>query len=203
MTRPQRRDALGPLVLPAQAVDGASADSPVAPVATSVATLLTRHVLRDGELVLLILKPSLLYIPLSSLKFLAGVVILLIAAHMLDDRLPYTTMGYVQLGILAASARLMWAVLQWAGRLYVLTDLRIVVISGVFSVGIFDCPLRKVARARLVRPTRERLLRLGTIEIIPQDENTSIGLWQTIARPVQVHEQIQATVRRARQGGSV
>ena len=47
----------------------ATVDAP--PTATSLATLLTRHILRDGELVLLLLKPSLWFILLSSLRFVA------------------------------------------------------------------------------------------------------------------------------------
>ena len=42
----------------------------------------------------------------------------------------------------------MWALLQWTNRLYVLTDLRIVSITGVFNAQIFDCPLRKIARTQ-------------------------------------------------------
>src|SRR5205823_8176791 len=46
-----------------------------APGLTSLAVLLTRHVLRDGELVILLLKPSLWFILLSSLRFAAIVLI--------------------------------------------------------------------------------------------------------------------------------
>jgi hypothetical protein len=87
-------------------------------------------------------------------------------------------------------------------RLYILTDLRIVRISGVFTLTIFDCPLRKVARTRMLYTMRERLLRLGTIEIIPSDETYPIGAWQTIAKPLVVHDQIVAAVNRAKQGRS-
>jgi len=47
-----------------------------------LAALLTSHVLRDGELVLLTLKPSLLFIPLQSLRFavIAGFFALLAAS---------------------------------------------------------------------------------------------------------------------------
>lgn len=95
----------------------------------------------------------------------------------------------------------MWSVLQWMGRLYLLTNLRIVRLSGIFSVDIFDCPLRKVGRTRLVSAVRERLVGLGSIEIVPQDESSPTGLWQTIRHPVEVHEQIVATINRAKQGG--
>src|SRR5690242_10387444 len=56
-----------------------------APAATSLAVLLTRHVLRDDELVILLLKPSIWFIPLSSMRFAAAVLILLFAAIRFDD----------------------------------------------------------------------------------------------------------------------
>jgi hypothetical protein len=99
-------------------------------------------------------------------------------------------------------ARLLWATLQWMGRLYILTDLRILCVWGVFNIELFDCPLRKVARTRMVRGITEQIVAVGSIEIIPQDESLPFGIWQTVGRPQQVHEQILATISRAKQGGS-
>src|SRR5437016_11226102 len=50
---------------------GATAAAPPVPAITSLATLLTRHVLRDGELVILILRPSLWFVFFSTLRFAA------------------------------------------------------------------------------------------------------------------------------------
>lgn len=176
----------------------ADAHSPVAP---SLATLLTRHILRDGELVILILKPSIWFIPLSAIKFIAAVLILLIAAHLFDHKLPSRTLVYIELAVFVLAGRLMWAVLQWMGRLYVLTDLRVVRISGVFTADIFDCPLRKIDRTRLQRSMREHLVGRGSIEFIPMDDTCPIGVWQTISRPREIHAQVEATIRRARHHG--
>ena len=41
------------------------------------------------------------------------------------------------------------------------------------------------------------------LEIIPIDDNLPEGVWQTIARPKQVHEQVVATINKAKQGGCV
>ena len=172
-----------------------------APGLTSLAVLLTHHVLRDVELVILLLKPSLWFILLSSLRFAAIVLILLFAAIRFDEHLPSTRTVYIEAAVFLIAGRVMFAVLQWTGRLYVLTDMRIIRISGVFNVDIFDCPLRKVARTRLIFPARERLLRLGSIEIIPLDVGTPDAVWQTIARPREVHDQVAATINRAKQGG--
>jgi len=179
--------------------EGATA-APVATPVTSAASLLTRHVLRDGELILLTLKPSRWFIVFSSLRFAAGVSIILCALQLW--RAPSMPMRYyVDAGLFAVSCRVMWAVLNWMGRLYVLTDQRILRIAGVFNVEIFDCPLRKVARTRLLRPLIERLLRLGSIEIQPLDDSRCASAWQTINRPRQVHDAIETAIRRAKQGG--
>jgi hypothetical protein len=204
--RPKRR-RIAPLPTPpapqpcAFASDGAATAAVEAPAVTSLATLLVRHILRDGELVVLILRPSIWFVPLSCLKFIAAVLIFMIAAKVFDDRLPYNPFVYLETGVFLLTGRLMWAVVQWTSRLYVLTDLRILRISGVFNVNIFDCPLRKVGSVRLVANVRERMVGVGSIEITPQDETCPSGVWQTIARPQPVLEQVEAQIRKAKHNG--
>jgi hypothetical protein len=180
---------------------GEAAAVPAPAAATAPLTaLLTRHILQDGEIILLILKPSVFFIVLSMLRFAAVVVILMLAAKLFDERVPGHPRIGVEVGLCILVGRLMWAVLQWMSRLYILTDMRIVRLSGVFQLNIFDCPLRKVARTRILYTMRERLLRLGSIEIIPSDQSLPIGVWQTIGRPVMVNDQIVAAINRAKQG---
>ncbi len=198
----QRGPANDSLVVGAWNAGSAQAAVPASPALAPLAALLTRHIIQDGELILLILKPSIWFIVLSMLRFAAIVLILMIAGVIFDDRFPGNARTYVEVGTFALGGRLMLAVLQWMSRLYILTDMRIVRMSGVFSLNIFDCPLRKVARTRLLYTVRERLFRLGSIEIIPADESYPIGLWQTVARPVAVNDQILAAVNRAKQGRS-
>jgi hypothetical protein len=192
--RPTARPSCDAGVL--NAAEGAAAAPVAPPIITSVATLLTRHVLRDGELVILILKPSRWYIALSSLKVAAAVAIILCALH--GD--PHIR-GFVEVGVSVIGGRVMWATLNWMGRLYVLTDQRVLRLSGVFSIEIFDCPLRKIARTRVFRTFRERLLGLGSIEILPVDEEKPCGVWQMVRRPLEVNEQIQQAIRRLTPGG--
>ncbi len=167
-----------------------------------VSALMAGQVLRDGELILLLLRPSRWFILLTSLRFLGIVALLMALTVIFDDKLHGPKRQYIEVETLLMVGRLTWAVLQWMGRLYILTDLRIIRLSGVFHVEIFDCPLRKVARTLLEISFQERLCRIGTIAIIPQDEEVPISNWQMIAHPRQVHEQIVATISRAKQGGS-
>jgi hypothetical protein len=178
---------------------GAATAADALPSRTSLAALLTGHILRDGEVVLLILKPSLWFIVFSSMRFAAVVLIVTIAAQLWMPPRVYFSFAYA--GAFLLAGRVMWAVLQWMGRLYVLTDMRIVRLSGVFNVEIFDCALRKVATARLTRTFREKLWRLGSIEIVPSDDSCAPSVWQTVRRPNEVHAKVQATIERAKQGG--
>jgi len=198
--RVSRLPLLAPQVFPRQAVHAADAGAAAAADltrATSLAMLLASHVLRDGELVLLILKPSLWFIPFSSAAFAAiafvASVAFTLSDHGLHQRYYFCLAGF------AIAARLMWAVLQWQGRLYVLTDMRVLRLAGVFNVDIFDCALRKIVRTRIVSPLRERLVLVGSIEIIPRDEETPTAIWQTIPRPREVHQRLLAAIRKARQ----
>src|SRR5688572_2640966 len=167
---------------------------------TSIGMLLTNHVLQDGELVLLVLKPSVWFVLISASWTIGLVLIGLLTALVFDEEIPGRASTWVELAVFLIAGRIMWAVLHWMGRLYILTDMRILRLSGVFNVNIFDCPLRKVARTRVVRSMRERLLRLGSIEITPGDVDCDAGTWNTVANPDAVNDQIVAAINRAKSG---
>ena len=191
---------LPPEMLVQAAEAGVAGASPAATApATSLGTLLGSHVLRDGELVLLILKPSLWFLVFNSIAFAAVVAIIAVILAVIDHRMH--DHFYFELAVFFIAGRLMWSVLQWMGRLYILTDLRVLRITGVFSVEVFDCPLRKVVRARMVSVSREKIVGVGSIEIIPSDETMPSAIWQTIAKPVEVYERLQSAINRAKQSG--
>lgn len=183
-----------------QAVVGeAVAPAAVEPAAaTSIATLLTRHIVRDGEVILLMLKPSLWTIFFATLPMAGVALIAMIGTRLWAQHHFHIA---VELGTMLVAGRAGWAILNWIGKLYLLTDMRIVRISGVFSPQIHDIPLRKVARTRVTASFRERIWRLGSIEIIPETDHWPWSVWQTISRPKHVDETIRRAVSRAKQGG--
>lgn len=200
--QPQELSDRGPLPMDPTHVEAADSGVAVPPAAavTPLGALLARHVIRDGEIVLLVCKPSLWFILLSSLRFGAAVLILMLAAIAFEHR-HNREWFYIEAAIFLLAGRVMWATLTWMGRLYVLTDLRVIRLSGVFKVDIFDCALRKVGRTLVARSFKERLCGTGTVEIYPQDESCPAGVWQTIHRPDEVHELIVRTIARAKQNG--
>lgn len=161
--------------------------------------LFSTHILRDGEVVLLILKPSLWFIPFQGALFSAVVLLLAVIGAIADGHIETSDRFFFEAAILLIAARLMWGILQWMGRLYILTDQRILRLAGVLNTDIFDCPLRKVALVRRVATFREKLLALGSIEIYPCDDQRPPAIWQTVARPNDVHAQIVAAISRAKQ----
>jgi hypothetical protein len=201
MTTPQSKPRVD-LATDVHGVRDMAADGSAPSARAPLAMLLAGHVLQDGEVVLLLLKPSRWFVLLSSLRMIAAAAILAIAGWKLVPHLwGASHLIWAQLFLLVTTARLGWAVLVWMGRFYLLTDLRVVRVSGVFQVEVQDCPLRRVARTRLLFSTRERLTRLGTIEITCADEAQSTWGWQMIRRPRDIQEQIEQAVARARQGG--
>lgn len=192
----------GPVPLPAEAAgaaDGAAATGALSPLAA----LIAGHLIRDDEIIVLLLKPSLWYVLLSSMMTL-GVSGVLVMAGLLfgsGGGLPVSSVSLVNLGVLVAVARLMLAMLQWMGRFYILTDQRVMTVSGVVHTAVFQCPLRRVARVRLLRTSRDRLLNVGQVEIIPQDEELPISVWQTVSSPAQIRDRVAAAVARAKSGG--
>lgn len=168
-----------------------------------LAMLMAGHMIPDGEVVILLLKPSLWFIPLSSLMTLGVAGVIAVAAILFAGRfgLSATPTSAINAAVLLAGGRLMYATLQWMGRYYLLTDMRLMSLSGVFNTQVSECPLRRVARVRTLRTFRDRVLGVGNIEIIPLDENLPIGLWQTVAKPRDVKERLTQAIARAKSSG--
>lgn len=167
---------------------------------TPLGALLARHVIRDGEVVLLALKPSRWFILLSSLRFMAVVSIVAMGLIAFERRYNREWF-YIEAAIFLVAGRIMFAVLQWMGRLYVLTDMRVIRLSGVFHLDIFDCALRKVGRTQVTTTLKERVCATGSIEIIPADEQCPTGVWQTVPRPAEINEVIVSAINNARAHG--
>lgn len=182
---------------PADAADSAAALHSTSPLSL----LISRHIFQDGEIIELAIRPSPWWIFFSSMHTLLFAAIVILASLTLDSRLPGPATLYFEAGLIIGLARLMWATVRWMSRLYVLTNIRVMTISGVFNVTIAECPLRRVGAARLVSPIRERMLLLGSLEVIPMEEEFPFQRWQTIRRPDEVNRKIRAAVARARQHG--
>ena len=174
-------------------IDAAAAASPLS-------LLISRYTFQEGEIIQLAIRPSSWWILFSSWQVILGAAVVALAGMTFSDRLPGRGAMYVELGLMGGLARLMWATIKWMSRIHVLTNLRAMTISGVFTVAVTECPLRRLARVRTITPVREKLLMLGTLELIPMDEHFPINLWQTIRHPGEVQRKIRAAIERSHQG---
>lgn len=165
-----------------------------------VAALLPAQLLQPGEIIILLLKPSPLYILLSALPSLSAVAIVILAALWFASLgfLPVTQTNLILVGFFLAALRLLWALLEWLSRVYVLTDRRVVRLRGVLRVHVFESPLKNIQHTAAVFTVRERLFGLGTITFATAGTAWIEAAWEMIARPLEVHQTVVHALNRYR-----
>ena len=173
------------------------ADITALPTAQPI-TALPKDLVDDGELVILLLRPSPLYIVLSSFVGLVMIALITFALAYLA-RLPWigwTDRQAFLLGFGLASLRLGWQLLEWGSRLYVLTDRRIITRSGVVRLTVFQTQLKNVQHTSVFASLRERTTGLGTIGFATAGSDTFESFWVMIRQPFAVHKVIVETLRK-------
>ncbi len=167
--------------------------------------MLSPDLLQPSEIIILLLKPSPWFIPLSCLRFLTGATLVLVLLTLGIRR------GWVNLGSLnmvprdvmlaylgVIGARLFWQFLEWSSRVYVLTDRRVIRLQGVIRVHLFEASLKQIQHTSVYFSLRERLLSLGTIHFATAGTGITEASWQMLARPLEVHRILRQTLERYR-----
>jgi len=185
--------------LPADAVPAA------APAATAVAVpAAVQSALAPGEIVILSLKPSLLYIPLSSLGTLlaSAVIASLISFSAQFPQSPWGRGDAVFVGATVAGLRLVWAAIDRSFHAYVLTDRRVIARRGVLRTVLYESPLSRIQNTIVVQSLRERVFGLGTLGFATAGRSTFDAFWEMLPRPFVVHRTVLDAIERyARRGG--
>src|SRR5687767_11245614 len=110
--------------------------------AIAATTLIPEHLLDGGEIVILAIKPSLWFVVFRSIRWLAAMVFVIVLAGFVHRKLPeINIILFIQGALLLGATRVGFAVLQWVSRLYVLTNRRILRLTGILNVDLFECPL--------------------------------------------------------------
>lgn len=147
--------------------------------------------LPDGEAVILALKPSVWFVVLSRLGWLLALAALGVGWNLVSGlgtiALPRSTIFSATAALLAGV--LGWRALDWQLRLYVLTDRRILRISGILRQTTTEIPLARVQCVALHKSLRERLCGLGSIGISSASAASAEVLWYMLRRP---HEALAA-----------
>lgn len=164
------------------------------------AAILPAELLQPGEVIILLLKPSLWYLILAPLRTLLMIVLLSYALFYLCD---YTSLPLSQHDILIAGGglfglRVFWQFLNWLSRIYVLTDQRIIRVKGVFHVQIVEAPLKKLQHTQMTFLVRERLFGLGSIHFFTAGTDYPEASWEMISHPLETHQQIIKTMNKYR-----
>ncbi len=163
----------------------------------------------DGETVLLALKPHPLFVVLSVLTPLAALVATAGVAWWIGGRSAATgdlmelvLRRAVVVALGCATLLVAWQCLEWLTRLYVLTDRRVMRVSGVLRQTTFDLPLRRVQHVVLYRSLRERLVDLGTIGFSSAGPGRAAEFWwYMVAHPVEQMETVRRAIERYAGGG--
>jgi hypothetical protein len=171
--------------------------------ASSAISPAVRSLVQDDEVILLLLKPSLLYIPLSCAGSLMTILIITLSLMWLSrvggSSVPWigwTEREAVALGGLLALIRLGWQALEWWSRVYVLTDRRVIRRLGVLRVAVFETQLRNIQHTAVFARLRERVCGLGSIGFATAGSDTFEAFWVMIRQPYAVHKIVVEAIRR-------
>lgn len=160
------------------------------------------EILKDGEVVILAAKPSMWFVLLVSRAALAVAVLLTAAAYaaeaLLPFRLPVPRELVALFALALACLRVVFAAFQWAGRLYVLTNLRVLRVRGVLSSDLFQCPLKAVEDVRPSASLGERLVGAGTLVFSLRTPGGGKGeeAWVHVHRVEEIERVVRDTLRR-------
>jgi uncharacterized membrane protein YdbT with pleckstrin-like domain len=159
------------------------------------------QLLDGGEIVEFSIKPSLWFILLSSLRVIVmalamatGVAIFALGGG--GGWTPRSAVFFAAI-VCVALVRILIGSLQWASRVYVLTNRRVMRVSGVLDVSVVDCPLARISAAHVRMAVSHRLLRLGTIRMTPADDRLPTVNWEHVSRPALIHERLVRAIHRA------
>lgn len=169
-------------------------------IARGATSIIPQKLITDGEVVLLALKPSLWFILLVSVRWLVGAALTIVLVELLRPWLAERiTQHAEQLAVLAAAVRLIIGSLEWLGRVYVLTDRRVMRLRGVMRIDLFECPLSKLQKTELALPMSERVLGCGTVLFsTAASAGSPDAAWQTLAQPARVYRTVLEAIERYR-----
>jgi membrane protein YdbS with pleckstrin-like domain len=160
------------------------------------AAVAPEHILHDDEVVLILTKPSLWFVILTSFRFMLATVLLGVLAVRFQSQVNLSAQTIGAVTALVCVGRLVWAMLVWSSHTYMLTNQRIVTIKGVLNTTMTQANLRKVQRTVLYRPLYLKIFGIGTVGIGTAATTDFEATWVMIARPVVTHEAIVAAINK-------
>ncbi len=159
------------------------------------AALVPPGVLNEGEIVILAIKPHPLFVLLASWPVIAVCALVAAGAYLMGAGIATFPSGaVVTLAALVGAVRVMIASVQWLGRMYVLTNRRLLWIFGTIRLTVVQCPLKSVRQTRVAESSVERILGLGTVLFTLDEQTISGGGWVNISQPHMVREAVEDAI---------
>ncbi len=151
-----------------------------------------------GEIIIFAIKPS-MWAPVfdSCLWLLAAVglaVSCLVWGWGLSNFSPQVT---AQIILALAAARMLMAIIRWVSSWYVLTNRRVVEITGVRAPQVTSAMLVDIRNTYVAAAIYERPLRLGTITFVSQRDTDAPWSWAHVREPDDVHRAIRKAIENA------
>ncbi len=185
---------------PFAATDADALPTPEEAAAVRAGLMLPKALLQPGEIIVLLLKPHPLYILLAPLKTLVLMLLVTVVgvliARWAEEYDAAQNMVLIGAGLLLA--RLFWQFLEWLSRVYVLTDQRVISLSGVISVRLFEAPLTSITHTELLFSLRERFFALGSLAFYTAGSGLAETYWVMVGKPLEVHAKVVQTLKRYR-----
>lgn len=170
-------------------------------LAASAEALRVAACLEDGEIVILAVKPSRWFVLmvtcpaiLLAAAVLAGVCVL---AGLVSWETNTRLVGLVCTTVVCT--RLILACFQWQGRLYILTNRRVMRLRGGFREDLTQCRLRDILSVELSVSSPEHLLGLGSLLFGRTDRRPAGDIhWVLLADPKETQRLVCEAWNRAR-----
>ena len=156
--------------------------------------------LQDGEIVILAIKPSGWFVLITSWPVLVVAALVGAASVMAGDMFNISgSSEALLLGCLACGfIRLLAASLQWGGRLYILTNRRVMQFRGIAKVEMYPVPLKQISEVLLSASTVESFFQLGSIYFNFFDAGTPQSNWTHLNNPGDVRRAILEAISHCR-----
>lgn len=172
----------------------------------SVPSPAVQQILQEDETVLIVLRPSPWFVLVDGFGIYLGIVIIALFLAWLGHQ-PWSPVIIPESQVFPFFAslliiRVIWKILDWANRIYVLTDRRVIRRRGVIMLSIVEAPLRRIQHSAIYARVIERILGLGTIGFATAGSGGFEVVWELISTPVAIHAKILDAIERYGRGPS-
>ena len=182
------------------------AEATTDPNESSVISTSVEELLQDGETVLLVSRPSPWFVLIDGgWAYLLMITIALFFAwlgHQVWAPIDVPETQVFPALAAAITIRVVWKLLDWANRIYVLTDRRIIVRRGVFQFSMIEAPLNRIQHSAIFTRLLERILGMGTVGFATAGSGTFEIVWEMVPAPIEVHRVVNEAIERYGRGGS-